>query len=53
MNDSIQTAQLNSLNQKVIDGIVLSEEQKQLRCELSAQQQQAVATAAGAQLGVK
>mmetsp|Transcript_4041 Transcript_4041/g.5600 ORF Transcript_4041/g.5600 Transcript_4041/m.5600 type:complete len:528 (+) Transcript_4041:109-1692(+) len=46
MNDSIQTAQLNSLNQKVIDGIVLSEEQKQLRCELSAQQQQAVATAA-------
>ena len=39
MDDIIQKAQLNTLNQKVVDGEELTVDQKQLRSELSAIQQ--------------
>jgi len=41
--DETQRTQLNTLNQKVVDGIELNEAQKQLRTELTALQQQAPA----------
>ena len=49
--DEIQRAQLNKLNQMVVDGENLNEEQKELRRELSALQRalavNAVATSPG------
>ena len=50
--DEIQRAQLNKLNQRVVDGESLNEEQKELRRELSALQRallavNAVATSPG------
>ena len=37
--DEIQRAQLNTLNQKVVDGVELTVNQEQLRSELTAIQQ--------------
>ena len=55
--DEIQRAQLNKLNQMVVDGENLNEEQKELRRELSALQRalavNAVATSPGDTLSLK